>query len=77
MDGVQRSFRQRYEDANLFAATLVGLTVDDAVSLAKDSGYSVLRMDVSTDTALTADLRADRITVTVSASGTIVTSEAG
>lgn len=60
-----------------FAQTLVGLTVPIATARAVERGFLVLRIGPTYDHALTADMRANRITLDCSADDVVESATAG
>jgi hypothetical protein len=63
-------------DARAVAESLVGLSIEDARARVTQHGHIVLREIASREQPVTADFRADRITVLV-ADGTVVEARGG
>lgn len=70
-------FAEQLRKANDFAQTLVGLGVAQATARAVECGYLVRRVAPGYDDVLTADLRANRVTLDCSADDVVSGAAAG
>ena len=59
------------------ARGLMGLAATDAIARAEAAGYSVRRLDVGDGMVLTADYRADRLTVVINRDGLVTDAYTG
>jgi hypothetical protein len=70
-------FDEQLRETHDFAQTLMGLAVPVATARAVERGFLVRRIGPTYDQAMTADLRADRITLDCSADDIVQRATAG